>query len=112
MHDARPLEAFPVARITDLSSNVTSLDIYDVEAGTVLDDDVIARFGGAIPGISTDFFDVAAGMREFVLTLPGEKTPIATPLVIDFADGDVVDMIIVDTADPAVVELRVFESLP
>lgn len=112
VHDARPLEAFPVARITDLSSNVTSIDIYDVDAGTVLDDDVLPRFGGAIPGISTDFFDVEPGMREFVLTLPGEKTPIATPLAIDFADGDVVDMIIVDTADPAVVELRVFESIP
>jgi len=112
VHDARPIEVFPVTRVTDLAANIESLDIYVVEPGTVLDETVVPRFGGAIPGISTDFFSVDEGMLEFVLTLSGEKTPIATPLVFDFANGDVLDLIIVDTADPAVVELRVFDSIP
>ena len=51
-------------------------------------------------------------MRDFVLTVNGEKTPIATPVTLDLANGDVVDMIIIDTADPAAVELLVFETIP
>lgn len=111
-HDARPVEAFPVARVTDLSANIAELDIYIVEPGTVLDDTIAPRFGGAIPGISTDYFDLEAGMHEFILTLAGEQTPIATSLIVDVANGDVVDMLIVDTADTAVVELRIFETIP
>lgn len=112
LHDARPLDTFPVARITDLSSNIDVLDIYDVEGGTAIDDQVSPRFGGIVPGVSTTFFAATAGSREFVITLNGEKAPIAAPLALDLAAGDIVDMVIVDTADPATVELRILESTP
>ena len=110
-HTGRQLSTFPVMRITDLSSNTSLLDVYDVEAGTVLDDTVIPRFAGMITGLSTSFFDSSAGMREFVITLSGEKTPIATPLVLDLANCNLIDMVIVDTVDPTVVELQVFDSV-
>ena len=112
IHDARPVEFFAATRITNVSRNLPFMDIYIVEPGTVLDDNVLPNFGGAIPGISTEFFNPGLGMLEFILTMAGGKTPIATPVVLDLASGDVVDMIIVDTADPAVVELRIFESIP
>lgn len=112
IHDARPVEFFAAARITNVSTNLEFIDIYIVEPDTVLDDNIVPSFAGAIPGISTEFFNPGLGMQEFVLTLPGEKTPIATPVVLDLASGDVVDMIIVDTADPAVVEMRIFDSIP
>ena len=88
------------------------LDIYDVEGGTAIDDQVSPRFGGIVPGVSTTFFAATAGSREFVITLNGEKAPIAAPLALDLAAGDIVDMVIVDTADPATVELRILESTP
>jgi len=111
-HDARPVEVFPVARITNLAAVVGTVDIYIVEPGTVLDETVFPTFGGAIPGISTEFFPVTEGMNEYVLTLPGDKTPIATPVTFDQASGEVLDLIIVDTADPAVAEITVFDSIP
>jgi len=110
LDEARPLETHPVVRITHLSTNVDQIDIYEVDPGTVLDETVPAKFGSAIIGITTQFFAADAGMREFVLTLNGEKDPISVPVVLDLASGDIVDMAILDTADPAVVELLVFDS--
>ncbi len=112
LHDARPIEIFPVVRLTHLSSNVDDVDIYVVAPGTVLDETVVPLFNGAIPGISTGFFAVEVGMTEYVVTLPGEKTPIAAPVVFDQAAGEVLDLIVVDTADPATVEIRIFDSIP
>lgn len=110
VHDARPVALFPVVRITNLSSNIEALDIYEVDPGTVIDATVIPSFRGAVVGVSTGFFNSEAGGREFVVTLNGEKDPIAAPLALDLANGDIVDIIIVDTADPAIVELSVFDS--
>jgi hypothetical protein len=112
LHDGRPLAVFPVVRITNFSANITNLDIYEVDPGTVLDETVFPKFGGSVIALSTGFFDTEEGLREFVITLNGEKTPISAPLVIDVANGDVVDIVILDTADPAMVELRIFETLP
>ena len=111
INDARPLSTYPVVRITHLSSNLaTGLDIYEVAAGTELTDEVFPKFASSILGISTGFFATDTGMLEFILTLPGEKEAIATPVALDLANGNVVDMVIVDTADPAVVELLIIES--
>ena len=108
--DARPLASFPVVRITHISSNIEALDIYEFEAGTVLDETVIPQFGGFVRGLSTEFFGTEPGMREIVVTLNGESTPIAAPLALDLAAGDIVDVAIVDTVDPATVELRIISS--
>lgn len=110
VNDARPVALFPVVRITNLSSNIEALDIYEVDPGTVIDATVIPGFRGAVVGVSTGFFNSEAGSREFVVTLAGEKDPISAPLALDLDNGDVVDIVILDTADPAVVELSVFDS--
>jgi len=111
LDEARPLSTYPVVRITHLSNNLAEgLDIYEVDPGTELTDDVFPRFPGALVGISTGYFAGGTGMREFVVTLPGEKTAVSTPLDLDLATGDIVDIMIIDTADPAVVELLVYDS--
>lgn len=112
IHDARPLAVFPVIRFTDFALNAEVLDIYDVEPGTVLDETVLPKFSGVIPGLSTEFFDTQEGMREFVITLNGEKDPIAPPLILDMANSTVTDIVILDTADPTAVELKIFETIP
>ena len=107
----RPLETYPVVRITHLSKNVDAIDIYEVDPGTVIDETVFPKFLGIQTGLSTEFFATnSAGMREFVLTLFLDQEPIATSLVLDLQAGDYVDIAILDTADPAVLELHVFDS--
>ena len=108
--NARPLETFPVMRILNVSLNTEVLDIYLEEPGTPIDDVIFPRFRGLPSGLDTGFSDAARGMQELTVTLFGEKTPIATPLTLDLANGDIFDIVIVDTVDPTMVEAVVFDS--
>jgi hypothetical protein len=51
-------------------------------------------------------------MLEVTITLVGEKTPIATPVILDLANGDTLDTTIVDTVDPGLVELVIVDFQP
>lgn len=109
-NDARALATFPVTRITNTVTNFDSLDIYILAPGTPIDADVLPRFIGITPGLSTSFFIPESGMREITITANGDKVPVSAPLVLDLANGDIVDMVMLDTVDPAVVEVRVIDS--
>ena len=111
-HSARPVSTYPQIRITNLSSNISMLDLYELEAGTAINEDVSPNFSGAIAGITTNFVVASSGSREFTITLNDEQNPISTPVVLELANGEVVDMVIVDTADPYMVELVVFDTIP
>ncbi|MDH4072583.1 MAG: DUF4397 domain-containing protein [Gammaproteobacteria bacterium] len=111
LNESRPVSTFPLLRVTDFADNVDTIDIYEREAGTVIDDTVFPAFGRVTVGLTSGYFATREGMRELTVTAQGEKTPIATPLVLDLVDGQIVDLIIVDTADPAVLEIRVLESV-
>ena len=110
LDDARPLATFPVMRITSFASNIEFLDIYEQEVGTDIET-VFPSFGAITPGVSTTYFSSREGMREISVTLTLDKETIATPLVVDLVNGQIIDIVIVDTADPAVVELLVLESV-
>ncbi len=109
---APPVEIFALVRILNASFNADVIDVYIADPGTSVDDQLLPRFA-AIPTLaSTDYQGLAEGMQELTITLRGEKTPIAAPVILDLANGDRVDMVIVDTADPAAVELVVFDFRP
>ena len=109
LDDARPLETFPVIRMLNAATNTGALDVYMLTPGTVIDENVAPRFQGFGQLLETGFTSSTAGMLELTLTLFGEKTPVATPLILDLANGDSVDIVIVDTVDPAMVEMIVFD---
>jgi len=108
--DARPLVTYPLVRITDMAGNFDSIDIYILEPGTPIDDQVVPSIINAVPAYGTDFLPFVPGQREITLTANGEKTAIATPLLLDAAPGDIVDIIILDTADPSTLEIKVFDT--
>lgn len=111
--NARPVETFPLVRILNVAFNpAATLDIYVEDPGTPIDDESLPRFIGVPALASTGYQSVTGGVQELTITLRAEKTPIAAPVIIDVANGDRVDMVIVDTVDPAAVELVVFEFRP
>jgi hypothetical protein len=110
--NGRPVETYPLVRITNGSFNTELLDIYLVEQGTSIEDVVIPQFPALPSQGNTTFSATEAGRRELTVTLRAEKTPVATPVVVDLAIGDAVDIIIVDTVDPAVLETVVFDFQP
>jgi len=50
-------------------------------------------------------FSVAAGDLDLYLTTPDEKTVLAGPVPLTIALGDIMDFVIYDKVDPAVVDL-------
>jgi hypothetical protein len=110
LDDGRPLETAPFLRTLNASFNTQALDVYILEPGTPIADDTIALIQGITPGVNTGFFELREGMREITATLPGETTPVSESIVLDLANGDVFDIVVVDTVDPNMVELRIFDS--
>jgi len=106
----RPLSTFPLARITSMVTNVNSVDIYVLEPGTPIDDDVNPAVFGIVGAADTDYLPMENGMRELVVTRNAEKTAISAPFLVDVAEGDILDIVILDTADSAAVEMRIFDS--
>jgi hypothetical protein len=108
--DARPLETFPVVRVSNVSVNAGVIDIYMLPPGTVIEEDTLAEFSGLPRVSSTGFMGPDAGMLEITITQFGEITPISVPVTIDIANGDIVDIAILATADPAMAEVFIFDS--
>jgi len=97
-------------RIVNASVSTDFLDIYILPAGTSIDDIIIPQLRGLPSLTNTGFNAMSTGMLEVTITLVGEKTPIAAPVILDLANGDTLDTVIVDTVNPGTVELIVFDS--
>ena len=108
--EARPLETYPVVRLINMSVNTDFVNAYLLEAGTPIDDVILPTFGALPSRFDTGFFAADEGLQELTLTLFGDTTPITTPLILDLANGNTVDIVIVDTVDPTVLELVLFDS--
>ena len=109
--NGRPVETTPLTRFLNASFNTEALDVYILEPGTPIDEDVLALIRALPSAVDTGFVELPGGMRELTVTLFGEKTPISAPVILDLANGDVFDVAIVDTVDPNMVEIVVFDTL-
>lgn len=91
------------------SNNFELTDLYIVEAGTTIDGQTPARALVAsktpIPSI-----ELAPGSYDVYITEFQETVTVAGPFALDVAVGDVVDMVVFDTDDPAVLEIVVFPN--
>ena len=112
LDDARPLETFPQMRILNVAFGLEAVDVYILEPGTPIDDDAFALVRGLPPGLDTGFADLPVGMRELTVTLADETTPISAPVMVELANGDVIDVVILETVDPTQVELLVYDTHP
>jgi hypothetical protein len=102
----RSVETNAKLRLIHSAANFDALDVYLIDAGSD-----ITEAGPTFPslpfGVGTDFVPHLAGSFDLILTLQGEKDPIATPLQLDFADGDVVEALFLDTVDPVVADIAI-----
>ncbi len=89
------------------SSNFEFTDLYIVDSGTTIDDKIPFR-GGLFSRISNPSIEVAPGNYDVYITEFLEKAILAGPFPLDVAIGDVVDMVVYDTDDPAVLDIVVY----
>jgi len=93
------------------SNNFTFLDIYAVPAGESIDDNSPVRFGLARTEVSAAS-GLASGSYDIYVTEFVEKVVLAGPYSVDVVAGDVVEMIIVDTDDPSVLDVLFLSGGP
>ena len=89
------------------SNNFEFTNLYIVEAGTSIDDQFPFRAGIAsrFPGPA---LELAPGDYDVYITPFLDKVILAGPFPLNVALGDVVDMVVYDTDDPAVLDIVVY----
>ncbi len=109
--DVRPVETQAKLLPYNASNNFAFVDLYAVEPGTSVDDVFPVRAALAA-GAAPSPVELAAGGFDLYLTSFAEKSVLAGPYRIDVALGDVVDFVIVDTVDPAVLDIAFLSGGP
>ncbi len=96
-------------RLINALTNTEVIDIYVTEPGA----DISNRIP-AVPGVALGFSTLgsqAAGDYEITVTANRETTPLVGPVPITLSAGDITEIVVLDTADPAAAELLIFSSV-
>ncbi len=107
----RPFSTSARVAFTHAASNFEAVDLYLLDAGASVADNspsstnVPFRFTSGLSSL-------VAGNYELSLTPNGEKTLLAGPIAIDLANGDVVDVFVLDTVDPNMADVQVVRYTP
>ncbi len=93
------------------SNNYDFLDVYAIPPDSTIDDEFAVRPALITREASTSVA-LAAGTYDLYVTNFGEKVPLAGPFRVDVTLGDIVDIIIVDSDDPQVLEVLFLSGGP
>jgi hypothetical protein len=105
--NARPVSTYARIRIAHLADNAEGVDMYVHLADQDIADITTPLFNVPFRS-STGYFNSSAGDYLLTVTLTGKKDPIAGPLPLDLALGDVVEIALLDTVDPALFDLVIY----
>lgn len=106
----RPIETFAKILLFQTSNNFSALDFYFVGVGETIDD--VLPFRSEIgSGLQIPAAGLAAGSFDIYVTDSGAKDILAGPVQIDVVLGDVVDIVVFDTIDPAMLDIQIL-SVP
>ncbi|MGI9232207.1 MAG: DUF4397 domain-containing protein [Woeseiaceae bacterium] len=109
--DLRSVETGAKISLYNSSINFSSVDVYAVEPGTDIDA-TLPIFNGLTAGFAVPPGTLPAGSFELFVTENGETTVLAGPYTIDGTAGDVIDLIVLDTVDPAVLDVLFLSGGP
>jgi hypothetical protein len=84
------------------SNNFVFLDVYAVAAGETIDE---ANPSQSLSRLAPSNAALAAGSYDLYVTEFQQKEVLAGPFRVDTAIGDIIDLIILDSVDPAVVDV-------
>jgi hypothetical protein len=105
MPDRRSVSIYGKLSLFHAASNHGNLNIYVVDADQPITE-LLPRFAveysGQPGGVALE-----AGSYDLYATPATSKTPIAGPTRLELADGDVVEIILLDTVDPASAEFSI-----
>jgi hypothetical protein len=102
----RPIDTHAKLRLIHAAFDFQDMDLYLVETGTDITDEA-ALIRNMMFGFASDFTATVAADYEIILTALDDKTPLLAPIPMSLANGDVVEMIILNTADPLVPDVLI-----
>lgn len=102
----RSVSTIAQLQVVQLAVAHDALDFYVVDAGLPIDDES-AQVQLLVYPFASSIFSLEAGSYDLYATVRGETDVVAGPLQLDVALGDVTEVIIFDTVDPATAEMRV-----
>ena len=106
-NNPRPIETIGRIRLVNLAANSDLFDIYIHGAGDLLPE-IFPSFINLPFRSTTGYLNRDDDSYVITVTEAGEKVAVAPPLSLDLALGDVVDLAILDTADPIVFDLVIY----
>jgi len=109
--DRQPFETMAKLTMFHGSNNFEALDLYIVEADAGIEDATPAR-RAVPPGAQTVNSALETGTYDIYITEFAEETVLAGPYRIDVVLGDIVDFVVVDTVDPAVLDVLFLSGGP
>ncbi len=109
--DLRPIDTGVKFSLYTSSNNFLFVDVYAVEAGTGIDG-VLPISIALTPGFEPTTGVLAAGSYDLYIAETAQKVALAGPYRLDVAVGDVLDLIIVDTMDTAVLDVLFLSGGP
>jgi hypothetical protein len=107
--DRRSISTFAKLQPYHAALQNDRLDFYVVDAGVPIDD-VLPRVRLTY-SLSSATLALDAGSYDIYATVAGDKTIVAGPAQIDVVLGDVVELVIVDTVDPATADFLILPTL-
>ncbi|HSD70195.1 MAG TPA: DUF4397 domain-containing protein [Woeseiaceae bacterium] len=107
--DHRPVETTGRLRLAHLADNAAIVDLYIFPTGEDIEDN-FPRFVRLPFRASTGYANLGEGSYQVAITLPGEKEIIGGPLTLDLALGDVVELAVLDTPDPNVFDVVLYDN--
>lgn len=109
LDDHRPVETTGRLRLAHLADNAATVDLYIFPTGEDIADN-FPRFFSLPFRASTGYANLGEGSYQVAITEPGEKDIIGGPLTLDLALGDVAELAILDTADPNVFDVVLYDN--
>ena len=110
--DLRSVETYAKMAVINTAPGDTAVDFYAIPADseTTIEDAFPLLFG-LVPSLLPVEFELNENSYEVYVTVSGEKTVLAGPIALDLANGDIVQTVIYENVDPAVVDVE-FIPLP
>jgi len=109
--DRVPVETHAKLLAFHASNNFEFLDVYVVDAGESIDE-ALPRRAALNAGLPAPTTRLATGSYDMYVTEFAEKVVLAGPYRLDVTVGDIVDTVIVDTVDPAVLDVLFLSGGP
>jgi hypothetical protein len=111
-NSARPIATASQIRIGHYGIGLEFVNLYMLEPGTEIELFTTPVFGALGPQSDSGFFEMPLGTYEMTLTKFGTLDVVAPKIIVDLAAGELVDFAVLNTVDPAIFEISLYDRAP